>query len=317
MSTAHRPLAVLTGGTGFVGRFIIADLISAGWNVRLLVRSEPLHPLIPELNAEIVLGDLSDQGALERLCAGADVVIHAAGLIKAKSRAGFFSVNEGGSTNLALAAAKMAPKARVLVVSSMAARAPELSDYAASKRAGEDAVTKNASGPVTILRPSAVYGRWDKETLPLFQMASKGRVFSPKAPAARICLINVADVSSAVVAMAKAGNSDALYELTDETVDGYTWNEIAQAAGHSVNISPHVVGIPPFILRAAGHISGIGARLIGKTPILTAGKVREMLHGDWSSSQSKQPPSEIWRAQVTLYEGFSDTAKWYETQQWL
>lgn len=317
MTSPHKPLAVVTGGTGFVGRYILADLIRAGWNIRMLVRSEPLHPLVPNLNAEIVLGDLSDQSALERLCAGADVVIHGAGLIKARSRDHFFSVNENGSANLARAAAQVAPKAPVLVVSSMAARAPELSDYAASKRAGEDAVTKNATGSVIVLRPSAVYGRWDRETFPLFQMASKGRVFAPKAPSARICLINATDVSSAVVAMAKAGDHDAIYELTDDVRDGYTWGEIARAAGQSVGTSPSVIRIPPFILRAGGHISGISARLIGKTPILTAGKVREMLHGDWSSSASAQPPPEIWRPQVTLKDGFSDTAKWYKSRHWL
>ena len=317
MSSTQKPLAVLTGGTGFVGRFIISDLIKAGWNIRLLVRSEPLHPLIPEMDAEIVLGDLSDLGALERLCAGADAVIHNAGLIKAKNRAGFFAVNADGSANLARAAAKIAPKARVLVVSSMAARAPELSDYAASKRAGEDAVRENAAGPVTILRPSAVYGRWDKETLALFQMAAKGTIFAPNAPEARVCLINVTDVSNAVVTMAKTGDHNATYELTDETIDGYTWQQIASAAGLSVNKTMRIVRVPPFILRAGGLISGMGSRLVGKTPILTPGKVREMLHGDWSSSHQMQPAPETWKPHVTLSDGFSDTAKWYKTQKWL
>lgn len=283
----------------------------------MLVRSEPLHTLIPELDAEIVLGDLSDQTALERLCEGADVIVHGAGLIKAKNREQFFAVNEGGSTNLAKAAAKIAPKTPVVVVSSMAARAPDLSDYAASKRAGEDAMIENAAAPVTILRPSAVYGRWDKETFPLFQMASRGRIFAPNAPGARICLINSEDVSSAVTALARSADHDAIYELSDEARDGYSWDDIAQAAGKAVNTSPRVTRIPAFILRAVGEISGSGARLIGKTPILTAGKVREMLHGDWSSSAAVQPPSEIWAPQITLDAGFSETAAWYKSQHWL
>ncbi len=317
MTSIHKPLVAVTGGTGFVGRYILSDLTKAGYMIRMLVRSEPLHPMIPDLDAEIVLGDLSDQAALERLCEGADVIIHGAGLIKAKTREQFFAVNEGGSINLAKAAAKIAPKAPVVVVSSMAARAPDLSDYAASKRAGEDAVTKNAAAPTTILRPSAVYGRWDRETFPLFQMASRGRIFAPNAPGARICLINAADVARAVTAIATTADCDAVYELSDDVRDGYTWDDIARAAGKSVNTSPRVTRIPASILRAAGHISGNGARLIGKTPILTAGKVREMLHGDWSSSTSAQPPSEIWRPQIMLEAGFSETAEWYKDQHWL
>lgn len=317
MTSIHKPLAAVTGGTGFVGRFILSDLTKAGFRIRMLVRSEPLHPMVPDLDAEIVLGDLSDQAALERLCEGADVIIHGAGLIKAKSREQFFAVNEGGSINLAKAAAKTAPKTALVVVSSMAARAPELSDYAASKRAGEDAVTENAAAPVTILRPSAVYGRWDKETFPLFQMALRGRIFAPNAPDARICLINAADVSGAVTAIAAAADCDAVYELSDDVQAGYTWDDIARAAGKSVNTSPRVTRIPAFVLRAAGHVSGFGARVIGKTPILTAGKVREMLHGDWSSSPEVQPPTGLWRPQVTLEAGFSETAQWYKSQSWL
>jgi len=198
-------VAAVTGGTGFLGRYIVADLIKAGWKGRLLVRSDPIHPIVPDLDAEIILGDLSNKTALERLCAGADVVIHAAGLIKAKSRDAFFSVNSEGSANLAIACAKVAPNVRIVVVSSLAAREPALSDYAASKRAGEAAVLDNAQGPVAILRPSAIYGPWDKETYPLFQMASKGFIFGPKTDAARICLINVSDVSKAVVALIHLG----------------------------------------------------------------------------------------------------------------
>lgn len=317
MNSETKPLAALTGGTGFVGRFILSELTRAGWAIRMLVRSEPMHPEVPDLDAEIVLGDLSDQGALERLCAGADAVIHTAGLIKARTAAQFFAVNEDGSANLARAAAKSAPKAPVIVLSSMAARAPHLSDYAASKRAGEEAVTKISAAPVTILRPSAVYGRWDIETFPLFQMAANGRIFAPGTPDARICLIHAADVARAVAAFANDSQSDGIFELTDQNTAGYSWADIAEAAGKAVGTTPRLTSVPPIVLRAAGHVVAIGGRIIGQTPILTPGKVREMLHVDWSSAPEVQPPASIWHPETTLEAGFQDTAAWYKTRKWL
>ncbi|HUF56246.1 MAG TPA: NAD-dependent epimerase/dehydratase family protein, partial [Thermohalobaculum sp.] len=173
MSDPPGRLAALTGGTGFLGRYIALALDRAGWRLRLLVRSEPVHPQTAHLEPEIVLGDLLDDRALRRLCRGADAVIHAAGLIRARDRAAFFAVNEGGSARLAAAAAEAAPGAPLIVVSSLAAREPGLSDYAASKRAGEEAVLRAAAGPVTVLRPPVLYGPWDRETLALFRAAAR------------------------------------------------------------------------------------------------------------------------------------------------
>ena len=310
-------VAAVTGGTGFLGRYIVADLIKAGWKVRLLVRSDPIHPIVPDLDAEIILGDLSNKTALERLCAGADVVIHAAGLIKAKSRDAFFSVNSEGSANLAIACAKVAPNVRIVVVSSLAAREPALSDYAAIKRAGEAAVLDNAQGPVAISLPSAISGPWDKETYPLFQSASKGFIFGPKTDAARICLINVSDVSKAVVALTDAGDANVLYEVCDECVDGYTWAEIATAAGKAFNTTPRLVKVPPIVFNAVALGAQVVARCTDGTAILSQGKVREILHPDWGSSAEMQPPPEAWRAQVNLCDGFDSTAKWYRQEKWL
>lgn len=315
--TEHAKVAAVTGGTGFLGRFIIAALTQAGWKVRMLVRSEPMHPLTPDLDAEIILGDLSDQAALERLCTGADAIIHAAGLIKAKNKDAFFAVNAQGSANVAMASAKVSPCARIVVVSSMAAREPSLSDYAASKRAGEDAVIENAAGPVTILRPSAIYGLWDKETFPLFQMASKGLVFGPSADNARICLVNVVDVSEAVVAFAGYGESKALFEVTDDRIDGYTWAEMVAAAGKAFKTRPRLIKIPAPVFRSGALCAQIASRAAGKIPILTQGKVREIFHDDWSSSPEMQPPSPIWRPRVNIVDGFADTAKWYQHAKWL
>ena len=283
----------------------------------MLVRSEPIHLQLPQLDAELVLGDLSDKAALTRLCTGANAIIHIAGLIKAKDRSSFFAANADGSESLALTAADVAPSARIVHVSSMAAREPELSDYAASKRAGEEALRKNASGPVTTLRPSAIYGPWDQETLPLFQMAARGRVFAPRAPDARICLIHARDVAEAVVAATQDSDDKKIYELSDVRRDGYSWHEIAKTAERSFGKSPKLMSIPPSVFKLAGLVSEAGASMFGKTPMVTRGKIREILHGDWSSSAEKQPPSELWQPKIDLTQGFAKTSKWYTDQNLL
>jgi hypothetical protein len=51
--------------------------------------------------------------------------------------------------------------------------------------------------------------------------------------------------------------------------------------------------------------------------MLTPGKAREILHGDWGSAPERQPPRELWRPRIGIEEGFRDTVTWYRTQGWL
>jgi len=123
-------IVAITGATGFLGRYIVRAFADSGWRVRILARQPIDHPQLVGLQLEVVLGDLSNQQALRTLVDGADVIVHAAGLIKARTPAAFEAVNVGGTANLAHAIEERGSIARVLLVSSMAAREPELSTYA-------------------------------------------------------------------------------------------------------------------------------------------------------------------------------------------
>ena len=120
----ERPLAAVTGATGFIGRHAVDALTRAGWRVRLLLRRDPSGAAWRASRPEVVAGSLGDQAALERLVEGADAVVHLAGLIKAARRADFFDVNCDGAARLATVARERSPGAHFLLVSSLAAREP-------------------------------------------------------------------------------------------------------------------------------------------------------------------------------------------------
>ncbi|MGH8296792.1 MAG: NAD-dependent epimerase/dehydratase family protein, partial [Steroidobacteraceae bacterium] len=124
--TAKPRLAAVTGGTGFLGRYIVSTLAASGWRVRILARRRADHPQLAQLQLEAVAGDLSDGRALRALVDGADVVIHAAGLIKARTAGAFRDVNVGGTVNLAAAVRSLRSGTRILMVSSIAAREPHV-----------------------------------------------------------------------------------------------------------------------------------------------------------------------------------------------
>ena len=96
-----RPLAAVTGSTGFLGVHLVRALHQAGFRVRALARREPAQPGWGGAEPEVVAGDLSDGSSLERLVDGAAVVVHVAGAIRAPDLAAFMAVNRDGSARLA------------------------------------------------------------------------------------------------------------------------------------------------------------------------------------------------------------------------
>jgi uncharacterized protein YbjT (DUF2867 family) len=87
-----------------------------------------------------VQGDLDDERSLRALVSGADAIVHCAGTVRGADAASFERINADGTRRLVDAAATLPDAPRFLLMSSLAARTPQLSPYAASKRHGEAAV---------------------------------------------------------------------------------------------------------------------------------------------------------------------------------
>ncbi len=317
MTAAGKTIAV-TGATGFVGRHAVAALVARGWQVRVLARSEPAHPLWQGLKLEVVLGALDDAPALDRLVRGADAVLHLAGAIKARDTAAFMQVNRDGTAALVAAVQRAAPTAHFLQISSLAAREPQLSGYCASKQAGEAAVTQQLSPQqFSVLRPPAVYGPGDRETMVFFQLGAQPVIPLLGRPNARIAVIHVEDAVAAFADRLDAGASGNIQCLADARPEGYSWRQILQAAADATgNLRPRFVQVPRPLLKGLGSAASVGAGLLGKAAMFNAGKLRELLHEDWSVSPLEQfQPAQA--ARHGLVEGFRSAAAWYRQAGWL
>ena len=316
--TEGPPLAAVTGGTGFLGRHVVSALAGDGWRLRLLVRRSPAPPLpAGSAPAEIVSGGLDDAQALRRLVEGARAVVHVAGLTKARREAEFFAVNRDGGAGLAEAAAvAAAPGARCVLVSSMAAREPHLSPYAASKRAGEDAAVAaldRGGASWVVLRPSVIYGPWDREGLALLRMARAPVAPVPREPEPRIAMVHAADAAAAVAALCRGGApAGARFEITDARHGGYGWRELLRAlAGLMGRRPPRFVPVPDGAMLAAGAATDAWAAATGGAFLFGRGKAREILHRDWSSAPDRQPPPAVWAPRIGLESGLRETLDWW------
>jgi len=312
------PLAAVTGATGFIGRHLVVALHRAGWRLRLLLRREPDMPEWRELQPQVVAGTLGDDAALTRLVEGADAVIHLAGLIKAARRADFLAVNRDGAAAIARAVEGAAPSAHLVLVSSLAAREPALSDYAASKRAGEDAVLALLGARATVLRPPVVYGPGDRETLLFFQLAGRRIVPLLGDADARAALIHVGDLVRLMVALAAGPASrGAVLAAADDRPRGYTWEELLGAAARAVgNPSPRFVRAPQVLLSGVALLGDL-AKTWGASSMISSQKLRELRHPDWGVAPEERAGAPGWAARFDLDSGFADAVAWYRRAGWL
>jgi 2-alkyl-3-oxoalkanoate reductase len=310
--TARR--IAMTGATGFVGRSIARELRDRGCRLRALVR----HPA-PEMASDIeqVPGSMEDAASLSALVRDARIVVHCAGAIRAVRAEDFRRVNAFGTQRLLAAVRQAAEPPRVLLVSSLAAREPRLSAYAASKREAEDMLAECGVDHCTI-RPPAVYGPGDRATLPLFRLLTRAVAVLPGSPRSRFSLIFIDDLAACVGAVIERPLwNGALVEPDDGQPRGYAWADLAAIAGRSLGIRVRPLLLPKWLLWVPAALAEALASVLGRLPVITLGKVRELYHDDWVSRPTTQGLLEGWQASTRFSEGFARTLRWYVQNGWI
>lgn len=301
----------LTGATGFVGKALLPRLIGGGHDIRSLTRRK----MDDDTRVTWVEGDLLDPTSLRTLTQGCDVVIHLAGVIKALTKETFFKGNVEGTGYLLLAASQQKVK-RFIYISSLAARSPEMSDYAETNAQAESLVA-NSGLSWTILRPCAVYGPGDRETLTYFKAAKSSAVPVPGLDR-RVSLIHVDDLVEAILAALKYQSVNSqVVEVHDGMSGGYRMEDFAKILTHAVGGKARPTAMPRFVTTlAAWGALGIG-KLINRAPMLTPGKVRELYDLDLVVRDEQLTRLTGWTAAIRLEDGLRQTADWYARAKWL
>jgi nucleoside-diphosphate-sugar epimerase len=298
----------VTGATGFIGRVLCARLRADGYPVSALVRNPALAADLAASGVTLVPGDLDNGDALRALLDNCDVVIQVAGAVRGNSQQSFDHTNVRGTQNLLEALATRKEKPGLLLISSLAAREPELSWYARSKYQAEQCLH---NGPAdldwAIIRPPAVYGPGDKEMLPVFLSMARGIAPVPGDPAARVSLIHVEDLASAIVACLELPRlQHRTFTLDDGTPGGYDWGEMAAIAGGVWQRKVRLVRLPGPLLDVLARANLTLSRALTYAPMLTPAKLRELRHPDWVADNEEITAATGWQPRVRLPQGLEE-----------
>jgi nucleoside-diphosphate-sugar epimerase len=286
----------LTGATGFIGGALLRTLVDSGFHVRALTR----RPQPAVANVTWVPGDLQTPAALSTLLAGANSLVHCAGAVRGKSVDEFKRVNVEGTQAIVSACLAQTARPRLLFMSTLAARAPELSWYATSKAAAENVIREQGQDlHWTILRPTAVYGPGDREMRPLFQWLLRGILPTPQPAGSRFSLLHVDDLSAAVLQwLGHRIETNRIFELCDGTDGGYDAATLARMVESQYGRRVRVLKLPATLLHLVARVNLVVSRATGRSPMLTPGKVRELIHPDWSADTVEFARATGWSPRV-------------------
>lgn len=284
----------LTGTTGFVGRHLLSRLLYDGYKIKALVRQPEALKSYEHPNLALIEGDLDSD--LADWANGADSIIHLAGLVKAKTWRDYETVNVVGAKNVAIAALK-ASVPHLILMSSMAARAPQLSAYAKSKYLGEMAVQETYSGNLSIIRAPAVFGPGDKATKPIFDFMAKGLLPSAGGRGWRNRSVAMVYVHDLIEDLATRGlNGDYKGQtVSPATIGAMSMPVFAEFASEALSRPVRAFPMPLIFLYPLAFVTTITLRLFG-IGHLSLGKLAEFLYEQWQSNDSVANPTPIARA---------------------
>jgi len=233
-----RTIAVF-GGSGFIGRSVVARLIADGATVRIATRN-PVDP-------GQLLYRRGDAATIEPILAGADGVVHLIGILAEHGAEDFFTVQRDGPAVIAVMARAAGIKDFVHV-SAIGADPASPARYGRSKAAGETAV-RFAFPDAVILRPSIVIGKGDG----FFTLFSKIAKYSPVLPLigggkTKFQPVYVGDVAAAVAeSLARPETRGQTYELGGPGV--YSFKQLLALMLRSQHTSRLLVPLPWFAAR--------------------------------------------------------------------
>lgn len=242
-----------------------------------------------------VTGDLSKIDALRTLVRGAETIIHIAGATTALHRDGFHTVNMTGTFKL-VSAARAEGARHFILVSSLAARDPAVSPYAASKAGAEVAAAMaRGSMALTIIRPPAVVGTGDPMLAPVFALLRRGILPAPQARSRKpqsFAIIDVDDLAATIVDQVR-NRGDGVELLSPSSTPRTTWREVAEAGAGALGRPVRLFRIPRAVMLGAGLLCDLLSKCVRKPLPLSFGKARELTSADWTVESTIAKPTAL------------------------
>jgi len=327
---------LITGASGFVGSHLVESAKKLNFEVHAAVRKSSSTSEIATFVDRFVYPEWENPQALLELLRKENYhyIIHAAALTRSKSAEAMYKVNVEFTQNLLQAIAQLTSKPdRFVFVSSLAAIGPipfqenhfiednspynPVTVYGRSKRDAELMIKRDfAQLPITIIRPTAVYGAREKDIFILFQTMSKGlELYIGKKPQA-LSFVYVKDLVDVLLnALHSPHVAIKAYNISDGKV--YTKYAMANIFKLIFNKRLLRMHIPYKVVAFFSVVLEKVYNKSNKTPVIYPERLHELTAENWACNVTAAQRELGFNPQFDLESGLKETLEWYKTNKWL
>lgn len=327
-----KEIAVVTGATGFVGSHLVDLLLSKNYEVWCIIRKSSNTKWLKGKDVKLLDCGLNDKNALLNAIKNVDYIFHVAGVVKSKTKDGYFTGNVDTTRNLLETVIENDIKLkRFVVVGSLTATGPSvdgipvdensvcnpITTYGKSKLEEEKlALSYKDRIPITICRAPAVYGQRDTEIFIYFKTFSKGLTTLIGFDNKKLSLIHVLDLVEGIYQAAISEKSvGEVYFISSE--EFYTWEQINKITSEIFNKKPIIVRIPHTVVYLIAAIAQFFSYFSSKAATLNLEKAKDLTQKYWICNTSKAKEHFGYKQKIGIREGIKQTIDWYKEQKWI
>ena len=323
---------LVTGGTGFTGRHLCAELVRQGYQVRALVRKDSQVAALKELKVELVWGDLCDPDSVRDAVQEVTIVFHIAALFRQQGVETnmFRKVNVESVEHLVTASIASGVKRFIHcstvgvhghITNSPANEEAPFSPgdiYQETKLQGEQVARRHMEEgkiALTIIRPAGIYGPGDLRFLKLFRAINKGRFFMLGPGVVNYHFTYVEDLVQGIILCSQLNQAiGQTYILGGE--EYVSLNQLVSMIADELTAKPPRVHLPLWPVYALGFACEFICTPLGIEPPLYRRRI-DFFKKNRAFDISKAKKELGFQPKVSLKEGIHRTARWYSQHGYL
>jgi dihydroflavonol-4-reductase len=317
---------LVTGGTGFTGSHTVRALAAAGHEVRLLVRDAAKVARVFEPHglalSDVVVGDMTDEGAVEKALAGCDGVVHSAALVDLR-RASARRVEETNARGVELVVGGAARRGmpRIVYVSSLSVFfvpggppvspelpvAPATTAYARSKAQAEFYVRQLQArdAPVRISYPAGIVGPDDPGMSDANHAVYTWFVDAGVVTSSGFQCVDVRDVAALHVKLLELPEGAHAYAAAAEMLP---WADVYHLLDRLTGARLRRLVVPGWLMRAAGSVGDVVKRVYDFNFPLTRDSMEFATR--WPGADATRTTRELGLVFQPIEETYRDTLRW-------
>ena len=326
----------MTGANGFIGSHLVRELLNRGYEVNALVRKTSDISSLSGLPISLYIGDVRDIDTLAVPMQDVEIVFHLAAALLVTSQEAFIETNTNGTQNMLETAQNMpvTPSSDSYMYPARpgqvrAAARPRIDEtaerrqvswYGISKMKAEDIVMSYSDRlPVTIVRPSPVYGERERDISQVFSVVNNR--IQPKLGILTkySVMVYVEDLVRGFVDAAESNNSIG-QTYSSESPQVLTAGQVVKSIATALNKPAGLmIPIPVVLFALAAPLAEAFYQFSRERPATTRDKVSELKQNFWVADPSKARRDFGWEAKFDLVSGMKPTTDYYikEQSQWV